>query len=57
MVPNVPKDRVSLRGFVDAVAGLPWVIRERRVVPPEMERWYRLLEDEQMSGKTRQYVS
>lgn len=57
MVRNVPKDRVSLMGFVDAMAGLPWVIRERRVVPPEMERWYRLLEDEQMSGRTRQYVS
>jgi GT2 family glycosyltransferase len=32
------------RGLLMALAGLPWVIRHRRVVPPEVERWFRLLE-------------
>jgi hypothetical protein len=26
------------------VAGLPWVLRQRRVVPPEVERGLRLLD-------------
>jgi GT2 family glycosyltransferase len=27
----------------DALKGLPWVVRNRRVVPPEIERWLRQL--------------
>jgi 3-hydroxyisobutyrate dehydrogenase-like beta-hydroxyacid dehydrogenase len=33
-----------LRGFADALAGLPWAVRQRRVVPPEVERGLRLLD-------------
>ena len=39
-----PRDRASLMGCLDAVLGLPWIIRKRRVVPAWMERDLRLLE-------------
>ncbi|HEX5272364.1 MAG TPA: glycosyltransferase family 2 protein, partial [Gemmataceae bacterium] len=38
-------DRTTLRGFGAAVAGLPWVLRRRRVLPAAVERGLRLLED------------
>ena len=41
---RLPVDRASLRGFAAALALLPRVPRERRVVPPEVERHLRLLE-------------
>lgn len=41
---SAPWDGTSLRGFASAVAGLPWVLRRRRVVPDEVERGLRLLE-------------
>ena len=37
MARSVPRDRVSLSGFGAALVGLPWVLRLRRVVPPEVE--------------------
>jgi GT2 family glycosyltransferase len=37
-------DRASLRGFTAAVAGPPWVLRERRVVPRDVEDRLRLLD-------------
>jgi GT2 family glycosyltransferase len=37
-------DPAARRGFAAAVAGLPWVLRQRRVVPPEVEHGLRLLE-------------
>ena len=37
-------DRASLRGFTAALAGLPWVLRERRVVPRDVEDRLRLLD-------------
>jgi GT2 family glycosyltransferase len=40
----LPWDPAARRGFVAAVAGLPWVLRQRRIVPPEVERGLRLLE-------------
>jgi GT2 family glycosyltransferase len=39
-----PSDAAARRGFAAALAGLPWVLRQRRVVPPEVERGLRLLE-------------
>ncbi len=30
MARNVPRDRLSVLGFADALAGLPWVLRQRR---------------------------
>ncbi len=41
---DLPWDAAARRGFFAAVAGLPWVLHERRVVPPEVERGLRLLE-------------
>ena len=40
----MPWDPAAHRGCVAAVAGLPWVLRQRRVVPPHVERGLRLLE-------------
>jgi GT2 family glycosyltransferase len=33
-----------VRGLAAALMGLPWVIRHRRVVPPQVESYFRLLE-------------
>jgi GT2 family glycosyltransferase len=38
-------DRTKLRGFSAAVAGLPWVLRRRRVLPDAVERGLRILEN------------
>lgn len=54
---RLPRDRVTARGVGDAVRGLPWVLRERDPVPPHLERGYRLLEDVQLNGRARNYVS
>jgi N-acetylglucosaminyl-diphospho-decaprenol L-rhamnosyltransferase len=54
---QVPRDAVSLGGVSEAVRGLPWVVRERRVVPAEVERGYALLEEMQLTSKARRYVS
>jgi GT2 family glycosyltransferase len=35
----------SMRGLASALRGLPWVMRERRVVPSHVERRLRLLDD------------
>jgi GT2 family glycosyltransferase len=39
-----PRDRFSARGVARAVAGAPWVLRERRVGPPRVEAMRRLLD-------------
>jgi GT2 family glycosyltransferase len=39
-----PWDRVALESFAAAVAGLPRVLKERRVVPRDVERGLRLLD-------------
>jgi hypothetical protein len=33
-----------MRGLLGAIRGLPWILRERRVVPPELEEQLGLLE-------------
>jgi len=38
------RDRAVRRGLAAALAGLPWALRWRRVVPPEVERGLRLLD-------------
>lgn len=54
---TVPRDRISLGGFADAVRGLPWVLAQRRVVPPEVEQGYLQLEAMQRDSTARRYVS
>ena len=50
---SAPRDRVSLRAFATAIAGLPWVLRERRVLPREVERRFRILDAAQMAERSR----
>lgn len=40
-----PRDRFSARAATRALAGLPWVLRERRVGPPHVEAMRRRLEE------------
>ncbi len=44
LVRSAPRTRETYRGLAAAVTGLPWVLRQRRVVPPKVERMFRLLE-------------
>jgi len=57
MLRTVPRDRVSAGGFLDAARGVPWVLRNRRVVPPIVEEGYRRLDVMQENSTARQYVS
>lgn len=41
--------REAWRGMTAAWAGLPWVLRHRRVVPPHVEQWLGLLEKPPLS--------
>ena len=54
---QLPRDTVSLGGVSEAVRGLPWVVRERRVVPDDVERGYVQLEEMQLASTARRYVS
>ncbi|MFE9674111.1 glycosyltransferase family 2 protein [Streptomyces sp. NPDC006259] len=53
---TVPRDAASVRAFAHAAAGLPWVLRQRAPVPPEIERRIALLERARRSSPARQYV-
>lgn len=53
---TVPRDTASLRAFAEAVAGLPWILRERRLLPAEVESRLRLLEAAQRQSAARRYV-
>jgi GT2 family glycosyltransferase len=53
---SVPRDRASAGAVAAALAGLPWVLRERRVVPDHVERGLRLLEEPQRNSRARRYV-
>jgi GT2 family glycosyltransferase len=54
---TVPRDRVTARGLLAAVRGLPWVLRERRVLPAHAEARFAALEHAQRSSTARRYVS
>jgi hypothetical protein len=54
---SVPRDRVTARGLLAAARGLPWVLRERRVLPPHAEARFAALEDAQRTSSARRYVS
>ncbi|EGD00158.1 glycosyl transferase family protein, partial [Burkholderia sp. TJI49] len=41
-LPNLRRERAILRTF----AGLPWILRERRAIPPHVERMRRRLIDD-----------
>jgi GT2 family glycosyltransferase len=44
IVRTAPRGSATWRGLAAALAGLPWVLRHRRVLPPHVEQWFRLLE-------------
>lgn len=46
---EIPRDAIAARGFIGAIAGLPWILRERKIVPPELEAQLCLLEREILS--------
>lgn len=46
----------SLRGVLAALRGLPWVLRERRVLPERAEARFRALEEAQRRSTARRYV-
>ncbi|MGY1690979.1 glycosyltransferase family 2 protein [Geodermatophilus sp. SYSU D01105] len=54
---TVPRDRLSLLGVLDALRGLPWVLRERRVLPAHAEARFAALEHAQRTSTARRYVS
>ena len=53
---SLPRDRASLAAVAEALGGLRWVLRERRVIPPEVERGLRLLEAPRRRSVARRYV-
>jgi len=53
---SIPRDTASAAALASAVAALPWVIRERRVIPTHVEGWLRLLEEPQRTSPARRYV-
>jgi GT2 family glycosyltransferase len=54
---TVPRDRVTARGLLAAVRGVPWLVRERRVLPPHAEARFAALEHAQKRSTARRYVS
>ena len=53
---TVPRDRTTALGVVDAVRGLPWVLRERRPLPPRVEARFLALEHAQATSTARSYA-
>ena len=53
---SAPADRATLSAVAEALRGAPWVLRQREVVPPHVERGLRLLERPQHSSQARRYV-
>ena len=54
---TVPRDRVTARALLAAARGLPWVLRERRVLPPQAEARFAALDEAQRRSTARRYVS
>ena len=57
LLATVPRDRVTAQALLQAVRGIPWVVRERRVLPPHAEARFAALERNQRSSRARRYVS
>ncbi|WP_242900722.1 glycosyltransferase family 2 protein [Actinomadura terrae] len=54
---TLPRDRVSAAALAEAAAGAPWVVRERRTLPRDVEARLRRLEASQRASTARRYVS
>ncbi|RCG29929.1 glycosyltransferase [Sphaerisporangium album] len=57
LIRTVPRDRVSALAFLDALRGLPWVLAERRSLPPHAELRFAALEESQSRSTARRYIS
>lgn len=55
-VRRFPRDRTTARGLGRALAGVPWILRERAVCPPHVEEMVRMLEDQQLESEARRYL-
>lgn len=53
---SAPADATTAAAVVDVVRGTPWVLRRRRVVPPDIEAALVLLEGPQRASKARRYI-
>ncbi|WP_020659548.1 glycosyltransferase family 2 protein [Amycolatopsis benzoatilytica] len=53
---EAPRDRTTAAAVAECLRGLPWVLRERAVVPAEVERGLRMLEESQRRSQARRYV-
>jgi GT2 family glycosyltransferase len=56
IIASLPPDATSARAVAEALAGVPWVVRERRPVPAQVEYGLRLLEEPQRRSVARRYV-
>jgi GT2 family glycosyltransferase len=55
VIGDSPRNAATLRGVAGALRGLPWVLRERRVLPPAVERRWALLDAQRMRSAARRY--
>ncbi|WP_394429478.1 glycosyltransferase family 2 protein [Streptomyces sp. SGAir0957] len=53
---TVPRDAASARAFAEALAGLPWVLRQRAPVPAHIEARLVALEEARRHSTARRYV-
>jgi N-acetylglucosaminyl-diphospho-decaprenol L-rhamnosyltransferase len=53
---TVPRDRASAGAFAAAFGGLPWVLRARRPVPPQVESMIRALDEPRRTSRARRYI-
>ncbi|AOS64701.1 glycosyltransferase family 2 protein [Actinoalloteichus hymeniacidonis] len=53
---SAPADRATLKAVLEALRGLPWVLRERQVVPVSVELGLMRLEAQQRRSSARRYV-
>jgi GT2 family glycosyltransferase len=53
---SAPKDAATVMAVFEALGGTPWLLRERAVVPPAVERGLVLLEGQQRTSVARRYV-
>jgi GT2 family glycosyltransferase len=56
VVSSIPRDRASAAALGHALAGLPWILRERKVIPARVEAGLRLLEASRRASPARRYV-
>ncbi|MBD0323806.1 MAG: glycosyltransferase [Aldersonia sp.] len=53
---SAPRDRATVAAVLEALAAAPWVVRNRRVVPPHVEAGLVALEEPQARSTARRYV-